>query len=569
MPDAAESSAATPSAASAVSDGKGRSDATHGGSGAAERRRLLSRAGIIGAGTLASRVLGLMRDVVLAALFDRDATDAWWVAFTIPNALRQLLGEGAVSGAVVPVLADKLAREGDAPARRFFARVRGASLISLAVVSVCGVIFARPITELFAGGYRDRPAELERTVELTRIVFPYIAFMGTAALGMAALNAKRKFAVAAFAPGLLNVALIAAAFALPPVLRDAGRDAVLALAIGALLGGALQVLAQWPALRAIGFADPPQLVFDADVRRVLRRLGPMTLGIGIYAIDLVLARRFLSGLGSGAQSYFAWAMRLCDFPQGVFVMALSTAALPSLATLAAEGQRAELATTWAHGMNLAMFVAIPTSVLFAALGEPIVVAIFQRGAFDAQASHETARALLWQGAGIWTVAATRQIVPAFYALGDTRTPVVVSAIDLCAFIGLAVGLRGPMGHEGISVAVSGSSAVQMALLLVGLKLRMGTVRSAVVVPSMLRVGAASAVAAVAGWAAARVVDAGSSAGPLARTLPGVVGVAAYGGVFLLVAWGLRAPELDEILGAFRRRLRGRAAAGAGARKAGR
>jgi putative peptidoglycan lipid II flippase len=552
MPDAASSPAGSEAAAS-----------TRRGAGATERARLLSRAGTIGAGTLASRILGLLRDVVLAALFDRDATDAWWVAFTIPNALRQLLGEGAVAGAVVPVLVDKLAREGDAPARRFFARVRGVSLAALVLVSVCGVLFARPLTELFAGGYRDRPHELDRTVELTRIVFPYIAFMGTAALGMAALNAKRRFAVAAFAPGLLNVALIAAAFALPPLLRGAGHDAVDALAIGALVGGALQVVAQWPSLRAIGFADAPELVLDDDVRRVLRRLGPMTFGIGIYAIDLVLARRLLSGLGPGAQSYFAWAMRLCDFPQGVFVMALSTAALPSLSTLAAEGHVAELAATWAHGMKLAMFVAIPTSVLFAALGEPIVVAIFQRGAFDASASHETARALLWQGAAIWTVAATRQIVPAFYALGDTRTPVVVSAIDLCAFIALALALRGPMGHEGISVAVAGSSAVQMALLLAGLKLRMGTLCSADIVSSVLRVGVAAGVAAVAGWGAASAVAPGASAGGLARALPGALGVLAYGAVFVTVAWGLRAPELDEILGALRRRVGRRAVASGG------
>lgn len=550
MPEASE-----PHAAPSTSAPRHGASATV--TGAEERARLMSRAGIIGAGTLASRVLGLARDVVLAALFDRDATDAWWVAFTIPNALRQLLGEGAVSGAVVPLLADKLAQEGDGPARRFFARVRGASLLSLFVASACGVVFARPITELFAGGYRDRPHELERTVELTRVVFPYIAFMGTAALGMAALNAKRRFAVAAFAPGLLNVALIAAALALPAVLRAAGHDPVLALAIGALVGGALQVVAQWPSLRAIGFADAPQFVFDDDVRRVLRRLGPMTLGIGIYAIDLVIARRFLSGLGTGAQSYFAWAMRLCDFPQGVFVMALSTAALPSLATLAAKGERGEVAATWAHGFNLAMFVAVPTSVLFVALGEPIVVAIFQHGAFDAQASRETARALFWQGAAIWTVAATRQIVPAFYAFGDTRTPVIVSGLDLCAFIALAIVLRGPMGHAGISVAVAGSSAVQMALLLAGLKLRMGTVCWAEIAPSLARVTSASAVAGVAGWGAARLVAPEGPAGTIARSLPAALGGLAFAVVFFGVAWGLGSGELEEILSAVRRRFGGR------------
>ncbi len=244
---------------------------------ARERSRLLARAAVVGAGTLGSRLLGLVRDMAMAALFDRDATDAWWVAFTIPNALRQLLGEGAVASAVVPLLSEKLAREGDVAARRFFARVRGVSLVALLCATALGVVFARPLTELFADGYRDRPGELDRTVTLTRTVFPYIAFMGTAALGMAALNANPRLAVAAFPPALLNVALLVSAFTLPHVLAAQGQDVALALAIGALAGGFLQVAAQWPALRAIGFADRPRFVFDHDVRRVLARIAPLSL----------------------------------------------------------------------------------------------------------------------------------------------------------------------------------------------------------------------------------------------------------------------------------------------------
>ena len=522
--------------------------------GKRERGRLVARASVVGAGTLASRVLGLVRDMALAALFDRDATDAWWVAFTIPNALRSLLGEGAVTSAVVPVLSKKLARDGDDAAKRFFARVRGASLVALVVVTVAGMLFARPLTELFAAGYHDRPGEFARTVELTRVVFPYILLMGTAALGMAALNANRRFAVAAFAPGLLNVALIAAAFAAPYL---ATGDPVRALAYGALAGGVLQVLAQWPALRRLGYGGRPQFVLDADVREVLRRIAPLTFGIGIYYVDLVLSRRFLSELGTGAQSYFSWAMRLCDFPQGIFVMALSTAALPSLSTLAAKGAKGELAKTWAHGMGLAMFVAIPASAALVALGEPIVVALFQRGAFDANAAHETARALLWQGGAIWTVAVVRQTVPALYALGDTRTPVVVSALDLTAFIALAVGLRGPMGHVGISVAVAGSSAVQMVLLLVGLRWRLGTIEGGALARSAARSLGASVLGAVAGWGAARLLAPEGEAGALLRVLPGVAGMLAFTVVFVLAAWGMQAPELEDILGAFRRRLTGR------------
>lgn len=518
-------------------------DPDHAHAGREERGKLVARAGIVGAGTLASRVLGLVRDIAVAAIFSRDATDAWWVAFTIPNSLRSLLAEGAVTSAVVPILSEKLAKEGDAAARRFFSRVRGASLVALTVTTALGVVFARPLTMLFAAGYRDRPGEFETTVNLTRAVFPYIFFMGTAALGMAALNANRRFAVAAFAPGLLNVALVVAAAAVALF-----GGSLQWLAYGALAGGLLQVVAQWPELARIGYAGLPSFRMDDDVRAVLRRIAPLTFGIGVYYVDLVVCRRFLSELGPGAQSYFAWAMRLCDFPQGIFVMALSTAALPSLSTLAAKGAKDEMTKTWAHGLGLALFVAIPASVALVAMPDAVVTTLFKRGAFDALSVRETARALAWQGGAIWTVAAVRQTVPAFYALGDTRTPVVVSAIDLTALIVLAFALRGPMGHVGISAAVAGSSAVQMVLLLVLLRRKIGRLHGRALAASALRTLFASGVAGVAGWGAATIASGFAS---------GIAGMIAFALVFVAAAWGLGSRELAEISGAFGRRLRGR------------
>jgi len=250
--------------------------------GERERRKLAGRAGVVGLGTLASRVLGLGRDMALAAIFGRGETDAFFVAFTIPNALRQLLGEGAVASTVVPVLSAKLATEGEDAAKDFFAKIRGVSLVALTIVTALGVAFAGPLCELFASGYHARAGEFARTVSLTRIVFPYIFFMGTAALGMAALNAKRKFAVAALVPGLLNVAFLVCAFTLPAVLVSHGIDVGQTLAIGALLGGFLQVVAQWPALIGIGYAGRPVIDFkDPAVRDMGRRLLPMTFGIGV------------------------------------------------------------------------------------------------------------------------------------------------------------------------------------------------------------------------------------------------------------------------------------------------
>ncbi len=524
--------------------------------GRTERDRLVGRAGIIGAGTLLSRVLGFGRDMAIAALFTRGQTDAFAVALTIPNTLRQLLAEGAVSSAVVPVLSARLAKGGDAEGRAFFARARGVSVLALVLVSLLGMVFAGPLTELFAPGFHGTPGQFERTEALTRLMFPYIFFMGTAALGMAALNAKKQFGVAAFAPALFNVALLGAAFGLAGPLEARGIDPVMALAIGVLLGGVLQVAAQLPALRAIGYAGRPVFDFrDPHVREMLRRIVPMTLGLGIYYVDMTLSRRFLSELGEGAQSYFFWASRLCDFPQGIFVMALSTAALPSLATFAAEGNREELAKTWAHGMRLSLFVAVPCSVALVALSEPVVVLLFQRGHFDAVAAQQTARALAWQGGAIFTVAAVRQLVPAFHALGDTRTPVLVSGIDLIAFVALALTLRGPYGHVGVSMAVAGSSAVQMVLLFAGLQWRLGTIRASELGASAAKITGASVIAGVGAWGAARIVGGGE--GALARALPGLAGVVVFGVIYLGVVWGLGSREMEEIAAPVRRRLRRR------------
>lgn len=520
-----------------------------------ERKRVVERAGIVGAGTLASRVLGLARDVTIAALFTRRETDAFWVAFTIPNALRQLLGEGAVSSAVVPLLSGTIARDGDAAGRAFFARARGVSLVALAVATALGMIFAEELTSLFASGYRAVDGQFELTVSLTRVVFPYIFFMGSAALGMAALHANRRFAVASFAPALLNVAFLAACLVLPAAFVARGLSPVYALAVGALVGGALQVAAQIPELARLGYGGLPRLdLRDERVREMLRRIAPMTFGIGVYYVDLTLSRRFLSELGEGAQSYFAWAMRLCDFPQGIFVMAISTAALPSLSALAARGDHRELVAMWSLGLRLSLFVALPASMLLAIAGEPIVAMMFQRGHFDAVAAHETARALAWQGGAIFTVAGVRQIVPAFHALGDTRTPVAVSLLDLVAFVALALALRGPMGHVGVSAAVAGSSAVQLILLFALFVRRVGEVPWGELVRCVVRTGGASLGAALlareAASATAQIVGVAS----WGRLAAGGAALVVFAVAFFGLASVLRAPELALVVGPIRRRL---------------
>jgi putative peptidoglycan lipid II flippase len=525
----------------------------------AEQRQITKRAGIVAAGTLASRLLGLVRDQTIAAMFPRAVTDAFFVAFTIPNVLRQLLAEGAVQSAVLPVLTKTREERGEEEAKRFFRATRGLSLSVLVVTSLLGVLLAPQLVWLFASGYDDVPGQTARTVALTRWVFPYIFFMGTAALGVAALNTHQRFVATSFAPGLLNVAFILCSLTLPGWLMKTGVDGAMALAVAVLLGGVLQVVAQWPSLRAIGYFERPSFDFShPGVKEALGRMLPVMFGMGVYYIDVVLARRFLSQEGLGAQSYYGWALRLCDFPQGIFVMALQTAALPSLAKLVARGQLDEVSRTYAFGMRLTLFVSVAATALFVGLSQPLVVLLFQRGEFDAQSAYETARALVAQGAGIWLVACVRQLTSTYYALGDTRTPVIVAAIDLCVFITLCLTLRGPFGHVGIGMAVTGSSLVQAVLLWFWLGKRLPSLRLREIGVSAGRTLLAAGAGVVVGRIAAAAVSGGG--GQVGLALPGVVGSAAFLVAFLLLAFGLRSDELLMIMHPLTRRFRKKPAA---------
>jgi putative peptidoglycan lipid II flippase len=522
-------------------------------SAATERSKIGARAGIVGLGTLASRIFGLGRDVALAALFPVLLTDAFWIAFTIPNAFRQLLAEGAVSSAVLPVLMDTKEKEGEAQAQLFYAKMRALSLFLLLVVSVLGVVGAPYLVRLFAGGYTKHPEQFARTVQLTRWVFPYIFFMGTAALGMAALHTHRRFVAASFAPALLNISLILCSLLLPRLLQLHGIDPVLALAFGALIGGGLQVLAQMPSLRAIGYLQRPRWWGgDPKVKEVFRRIVPMTLGMGIYYIDLVVCRRFLSEMPTGSQSYFSWAQRLCDFPQGIFVMAIQTATLPSLASLAARGEKEELSKTFSFGMRLSLFVAIPMSVFYMVMAQPLVASLFQRGEFQAESVKQTALALVVQAMGIWMVAVVRQLVPVFYVLGDTKRPVLVSGLDLLALIVFAVVLRGPLGHLGVGLAVTGSSLVQMILLWALLQ-RKFTMRAREIM-----------------WSAGKIILSALIAGAVVSVLIHevqfwlsnmwgrwgmlILGSSSFGALYIGIAWLLRSDEMKIVVGGLVRKV---------------
>ncbi|HEY8429442.1 MAG TPA: murein biosynthesis integral membrane protein MurJ [Sandaracinaceae bacterium] len=521
------------------------------------RHTIARRAGVVAAGTLTSRVLGFARDVVLAAVFPTGATDVFFVAFTIPNALRVLLGEGAVSAAVVPVLGELREKQGDEAARAYFARLTGLLALVLSIVSALGVLAAPLLALAYAGGYADEaPEKLADVTTLTRIVFPYIFFMGLAALGMGGLNSMRRFAVPAFAPALLNVALIAAAFLLVEPALALGLPAVGALALGALLGGALQLAAQLPSQRAVGLLRWPRLSLrDPAVKRTLTLMVPVLAGFGVYQLNTALGRYFLSESGEGAQSYIYYGQRLVEIPQGMFALAIAGASLPTLSALRNKGDLPRLRELFGAALRLSLFLAIPASVLLAVLAEPIVTVAFARGAFERTDVIETARSLAWQAAGVWAIASVRTVLPLYYAFQDTRTPVVASAVNLVVFAATALALLGAFDHVGVAIALSVAGVAQLATLLALLRSKVGRIGLRAVAASAARVSVASAAMGAASWAVARYgawSEGGNSAANVGLLLASVV---AGGAVFLAVAKALRAPELEDVLAAVRRRIR--------------
>ncbi len=519
-----------------------------------EGRRITRRAGVVGAGILLSRAAGFVRDAVIAALFPKRLTDAFFVAFTIPNTLRALLAEGALSAGYLPVFVETMKTQGRDGARRFVAAALGTVTVVLVAVTALGIALAPLLVHAYASGFQADAEKFALTVRLTRWLFPYLAFMGVGAVAMAVLNALDRFFAPAFAPTLLNVAFIACAFALPPLLGRFGIAAIYALAAGALLGGLLQVAVQFPALGREGMLPWPRVDFGhPGVRRVGKLLVPMLLGTAVYQVNILLSRAFASSLPEGSVTYLYYAQRLVELPQGLVANAIATATLPALASLKAHGHDAEFRSTYAYGVRLTLFVALPASALFVVLAVPICAVLFQRGAFDVTMTQATAAALVWMGGASWIVAWVRQTVPAFYACSDTRSPVLAAAADLVVFIALCLVLRGPFLHVGIAMATGGSAFVRLALLVVLLRRKVGPLGLRATGTTLLRTLGATAALCLVAFAVARYGD-WTAGGNSARNIVVLAAAIAGGfGAFVLTAAVVGSKELSETWIALSRR----------------
>ncbi|MGH9254663.1 MAG: murein biosynthesis integral membrane protein MurJ [Vicinamibacterales bacterium] len=501
-----------------------------------------------GAATMTSRILGVVREQVLAALFGAgNAMDAYNVAYRIPNLVRDLFAEGAMSSAFVPTFTRHLATSGKESAWRLANYVINGLLVITGLLVVVGIVFAEPLVELFAGAFRSVPGKIELTVFLTRIMLPFLSFVAVAAACMGMLNSLHRFFIPALSPAMYNVATITCAFALVPLMPALGLPAIAGIAIGSLLGGAAQLAIQWPALRREGFAYRPMLDWrDESVRRVLVLMGPGTIGLAATQVNVFVNTVLATGEGTGAVSWLNYAFRLMYLPIGLFGISIATATLPAVSRHAAQDDEHNVRRTVADGLSLMIMLNVPATVGLLMLASPIVQVIFERGAFTSADTVATAAALQFYALGLVGYSIVRIASPVFYALGENFTPVKISIAAVIVNALLNIVLVRLVGYRGLALGTSIAALLNAALLMAFLRKRLGGLDGRRVAGSFVRIAIASLAMAV---AVATVDAAGSAWLPGAALVRQIVRLGASMAVALAVlaaaAHVLHIPEFRE------------------------
>lgn len=421
----------------------------------------------------------------------------------------------------------------------------------LMVLTILGMVFSPQIVAVLAPGFKD-PKQVELTILMTRIVFPYLFFIGLVALAMGILNAHRHFAAPALAPTLLNLSMIACAFFLFRRLTQP----IVSLAIGVFFGGVIQLAFQLPFLikKGVMFRFNFHFLHPA-IKRICILMVPALLGVAVAQINVFVGQILASFLLEGSISFLYYAYRLIEFPLGIFVIALGTAVLPSFSQLVSEGKMEEFRDAISFSVRLVIFVAVPAMVGLIVLRKPIIHLLFQHGAFDYQDTRLTAQALLYYGIGLWAIAGVRILVPAFYAVQDTKTPVKMAVVSLLANVGLSLVLMGPLKHAGLALANSLASMINVCLLLVWLRRGIGEIDWARIIRSLIQVAVASIVM---GWVAYWVVGNASWVSPGhwgGKIFFLAAGIAAGVFTYISISYLLRNGELSFLMEMLRGRRR--------------
>ena len=427
-------------------------------------RKLIQSTAVTGGMTLISRITGLVRDIVFAGLIGAGAgvaADAFYVAFRIPNFLRRIFGEGAFSQAFVPVFAEYKTRATPEDTRAFVDHMTGVLGVILFIVTLIGVLAAPILVMVLAPGFLDEPYKYDLTVQMLRIMFPYLLFVSLVAMAAGILNTYGKFAAAAFTPVLLNLCLIGAALWLAPRMAEP----VLALAWGVFLAGVVQLLFQLPFLRALRTLPRPRLKPTHEgVGQVFKLMLPAIFGVSVSQVNLLVNTLLASFLVTGSVSWLYYSDRIMEFPLGVFGIALATVILPSLSRKHAANSHEEFSHLLDWALRWVMLIGLPASVALVVLSGPMLATLFHHGAFNANDVRMSAQALMAFSAGLLAFILIKVLAPGFYARQDTKTPVRIGVIAMLVNIVLSLVLVFPLKHTGLALAVSLAAFVNAALL---------------------------------------------------------------------------------------------------------
>lgn len=516
-----------------------------------EHHSVVKAAGVISLGTFSSRILGFIRDMVLARMFGATpAADAFFVAFRIPSLLRELFAEGSMSSAFIPVFTEYRTTRSKQEAWELASAVFTTLVTVVTLVTIAGILVAPWLVQWLAPGFQKNPDKLALTTLLARVMFPYLLFISLAALAMGILNSVRAFAVPAFSPLFLNLFIIGCSLWLSPHLQEP----VIGAAIGVVAGGVAQFAMQLPSLKLRGLLFG--LRFEPGhpgLRRIGRLMVPSLLGLSVTQINLTVST-VLGSFFAGGPTYLFYGMRLIQFPLGIFGVALGMAILPTLSAQAARGALDELRTTLGFGLRMILFIIMPAMAGLILLRTPIVHLFFEHGTFTAQDTTETALAVLCYAVGLWAFGGVRIIVAAFYSMQDTKTPAVSAAIAVAANILFSLLLMSSLGAAGLALATALAAMVNGGILVAVLNRRLGGVEWGAVGRSSLRVLAACVpVIGICWWGAGAPVwsypdDWIAKSALLLATIG--VSVSGYVGVHAL----LRSEELDVFWGMIRRKL---------------
>ncbi|HQR04565.1 MAG: murein biosynthesis integral membrane protein MurJ [Proteobacteria bacterium] len=419
--------------------------------------------------TLLSRILGFIRDFVIARAFGAGlATDAFFVAFRLPNLLRRLFAEGAFSQAFVPILAEYRNRRGEAETKRLVDHVATALFLVVLAVTVAGMIATPLIIYVTAPGFASDGDKFALTVSLTRITFPYILFMSMVALAAGILNTWSRFALPAFTPVMLNLAMIGGALLGAPYCDPP----VMALGWAVFAGGMLQLAIQVPALARIGMLPRFDLLLtDPGVRRILKLMAPAVVGVSVSQISLLINTIFASFLATGSVSWLYYADRLMEFPSGLLGAALGTILLPSLSRTHTNGQKEEFSALLDWGLRLTLLLTLPAALGLALLAIPLLSTLFQHGAFTVADVLQTRQALVAYSVGLTGLILVKVLAPGFYSRQDIRTPVRIALVTLALTQLMNLAFIGWLHHAGLALSIGLASCFNATLLYRGLRAR--------------------------------------------------------------------------------------------------